>query len=321
MYWVMLLLTLGPTPVSIAACRFAMSAAYIWSGIQKFNPRYFQEVPHWFVAPAAGWPLPSTVIDLLRGSVVAAPFLELSIGLALWIAPLRWVAMGAVLAIHLGALVFLGPLGHKYNWVVWPWNLAMIGLVWALFANGRWGRQRKVQSLTPQLSNKPGRSKLERGLSTGAGLFNQTLTDLKRSKAVLLATALYSLLPILSFFGRWDSDFSFALYSENQAVANIFVTEAFGDRLPAHMRPYVKPFAQVFDPERQAPFTFAFQAWCYEELGVPPIPEPRNFRFVFNFLRSYSRDPADLRMIVGQRAGPVVFYQGDRREFLTPAGR
>ena len=36
--------------------------------------------------------------------------------------------------VHLAALLFLGPLGHNYNWVVWPWNLAMIGLVWALFA-------------------------------------------------------------------------------------------------------------------------------------------------------------------------------------------
>src|SRR5262245_12139748 len=34
MYWVMLLLTLFPEPTALAACRFAVSVAYIWSGIQ-----------------------------------------------------------------------------------------------------------------------------------------------------------------------------------------------------------------------------------------------------------------------------------------------
>ena len=52
---------------------------------------------------------------------------------------------------------------------------------------------------------------------------------------------------------------------------------------------------------------------------MPPIPEPRNFRSIFNFLRVYSRQPEDLRMMVGTRGGPVIFYQGDNVEVLEPA--
>src|SRR5882724_3847203 len=71
MYWVMLLITLLSVPVSIPACRCAISVAYIWSGIQKCNPKFFQVVPDWFVAPAAHWHLPSGAIDLLRWCVTA----------------------------------------------------------------------------------------------------------------------------------------------------------------------------------------------------------------------------------------------------------
>lgn len=46
-------------------------------------------------------------------------------------------------------------------------------------------------------------------------------------------------------------------------------------------------------------------------MHVPPASEPRNFRSVFNALRPYAKEPEDLRMIVGERGGRVMFYQGD----------
>jgi hypothetical protein len=58
---------------------------------------------------------------------------------------------------------------------------------------------------------------------------------------------------------------------------------------------------------------------CYEDLHVPPIPEPLSFLCVFRFLRAYSPQSEDLRMIVGTRGGPVLFYQGDSVEFLQQA--
>ena len=149
-------------------------------------------------------------------------------------------------------------------------------------------------------------------------LLQQTIVDLRRSKCALVVLAFYSLLPILSYSGRWDSYFSFSLYSENAAVANIFISQEFGERLPPHLRPYIQRFPQAFDPQHQGPFTFGFQAWGYEELHVPPISELRNFRSIFRFLGAYSKEPNDLRMIIGQRSGPVIFLEGDREEFLTP---
>jgi hypothetical protein len=290
MYWVMLLLSLTRGPAAIAACRCALSVAYIWSGIQKFNPAFFGGIPDFFAAPAADWHLPSTIIHLLRWLIATAPFAEVGIGLALWIRPLRRFAIGAAVALHVGTLLFLGPLGRNYNFIIWPWNLAMIGLVCSLFAN----RSRSAQSDLR---------------------ISQTLLEMRRSKFVAVVVALYSFLPALSYAGWWDSDFSFTLYAETQANANIFVTRDFADRLPAKLRRYVRPFPE-HDPQFQGPNVFMFGIWCYEALHVPFVPEPRNFRSLFRHLRAYAKEPKELRMIIGPRSGPVIFYEGDTCVFL-----
>ena len=289
MYWVMLGLTLLPAPASIAACRWAVSVAYLWSGVQKCQPAFFHTVPAWFTAPATHWHLPSAVIDLLRWSVASAPFVELGIGVALWMPRLRWAAIGAAAVVHLTALLFLGPLGYNYDVVVWPWNLAMLGLVIVLFAMAPEARIRR------------------------------TLADLRASKPALTIVALFSLLPLLSYVGWWDSYFSFTLYADNQAKADIFVTEAFSKRLPPGMRAHVHQLRQAYDPQIQGPCVFDFQTWGFHELHVPPMFEPRSFRSIFKFLRAYSGDPADLRMIIAPRAGPLVLYQGDRQQRLVPS--
>jgi len=288
MYWVMLGLTLLPAPASIAACRWAVSVAYLWSGLQKLQPAFFHDVPAWFIAPAAHWHLPGAVLNLLRWAVATAPFVELGIGAALWVPRLRWAAIGAAAVVHLTALLFLGPLGYNYDVVVWPWNLAMLGLVVVLF-----------------------------GLAPPARL-TRTFVALRSSRVAWPALAAFSLLPVLSYFGWWDSYFSFTLYAGNQAKADIFVTQAFRDRLPAAMRAHVHQLRQAYNPQLQAPYVFDFQSWGFQELHVPPLFEPRSYRSIYRFLRAYSADPNDLRMIIAPRAGAPIFCQGDRQWPLAP---
>ncbi len=301
LYCVMLGLTLLPGPISLAACRCAISVVYLWSGIQKLNPRFFQVEPTWFVAPAANWHLPAIVMDLLQLAVTCTPFIELAIGLALWSGRLWRGVLAATLLIHLGAILFLGPLGYNYNWVVLPWNLAMIALVCVLFLP-----RKRVAGAK---KNRP---------ATAAVTFPGAIAELRSSKPALIVVACFALLPLFSYVGLWDSYFSFSLYAENSATANIFVTKAFGDRLPPKLRALVKPFPQTYDPQFQGPFIFSYGPWCYQELHVPPIPEPRAFLAIYRYLRNYSREPEDLRMIVGQRGGPVIFYEGYTHKFLTP---
>jgi hypothetical protein len=316
MYWVMLLLTLFPAATGLAACRFAMSVAYLWSGIQKCNAGY-QGVPSWFIAPATHWHLPEFVIDLLRWSVAAAPVTEMAIAICLWIPRLRRAAMMVVLILHLMALLFLGPLGHNYNWVVWPWNIAMIALVWVLFTADRFWERRGGSDKATDKGDRAHRSRV----AVPGGGVQKAFVDLRGSRVALCVVGLYALLPVLSYAGWWDSYFSFSLYSGNIGSVNIFVTQPFADRLPPKLNRYVQPFQPNYDPQHQGPLLFNIDAWAYEELHVPPVPEIRNYRSVYRALRVYSKEPGDVRMIIGPRAGPVLFQEGDRCETLTPLSR
>jgi uncharacterized membrane protein YphA (DoxX/SURF4 family) len=315
----MLLLSLLPAPSALAACRCAVSAIYIWSGIQKMNTRFFAVTPEWFVAPATNWHLPQVLLDFLKLSVQSAPFVELAIGLLLWFPKLRRAAFIAVILTHAFALLFLGPLGHDYNWVVWPWNLAMIALVLGLFARGKLFEKQAAATNEANKLKPDDRSKKSRkpalAAPTFAG-FSETFSELRRSRPALCIVALFALLPVLSYSGRWDSYFSFSLYSENLAVANIFVSESFRDNLPPHLKNYTHKFPQAYDSQHQCPYVISFTAWGFEETHVPPISEPRNFVNVYRSLLPYAKTPGDLRMLIGPRSGPVIFHEGNRVEFL-----
>jgi uncharacterized membrane protein YphA (DoxX/SURF4 family) len=321
MYWVMLLLSVFRSPAASAACRIAIAAVYFWSGIQKINPRFFQVTPDWFVAPALNWHLPSGAIDLLKLSVKAAPFIEIAIGLLLWFPKLRRIAFALTILTHAFALLFLGPLGHNYNWVVWPWNLAMIALVLSLFAKGKIFELPRPAPTSEKAKPICSANKNTPPPAASGDAFGLTTTHIELwcSRAALVVVALYSLLPILSYSGRWDSYFSFSLYSENLAVANIFVTESFRANLPPQLQRHVETFPQAYDPEHQGPLLFVFPNWAYEELHVPTLFEPRNFVNIYRALQPYAQTPADLRMIIGPRSGPVIFREGERVEFLQRA--
>jgi hypothetical protein len=325
MYWVMLLFTLFSEKTAITACRIGMSVVYLWSGIQKCNHRFFEVQPAFFVEPLTHWHLPKLFLDLTRWAVACAPFIEMGIGVALWSPKLRRGAIGAAMAVHGFSLLVLGPLGHNYNWVVWPWNLAMPALLWVLFAKGEYWARRVAEAVpsTVPKEEKPAtkvKAPVKKAVSASAtdGGLKQAFGELLKSKPALAIVVGYALLPILSYSGKWDSYFSFCLYSENSASANIFVTQAFADRLPPPMQKQVKKFSETYDPQHQGPLIFNSGGWGYEELHVPPISEPRNFASIYKALQTWAQQPEDLRMIVGQRSGPVIFYEGDSREYLTP---
>jgi hypothetical protein len=311
MYSVMLGLTLLPERAVLAAGRCAVAAAYLWSGIQKCNSIFFHNVPAWFVAPAAKWHLPALAITLLRWAVATAPLVEIAIAIALWSARFRCWGIALVVLVHLAALLFLGPLGYGYDFVVWPWNLAMMGFVIVLF-----GRVTESGTPGPPASSAGKAQSLNLGLHFP--LFARTIAELRTSRLAVTIIALFTLLPALSFAGLWDSYFSFTLFAESQAKADIYVTEVFRNRLPPGIAAHVHKFRLAFDPRIQGPYVFDFQTWGYKTMRAPPIFEPRNYRSIFRYLRGWSRAPGDLHMIIAPRAGPIVFYEGDARVPLVP---
>ena len=276
MYWVMLLLTLAEERAAFVGCRFAVAAVYVWSGIQKCNPHYFDLVVPWFVKPAAAW-LPSFAATGFQWAVAAAPTIEVFIGLGLWFSRTRRAAVTAAFTVHLSALLFLGPIGHKQNWIVWPWNLAMPALVVILFPRGP---------------------------------VEEVWAGLKRSSWSAAVVALFWLLPILSFLGKWDSYLSFSLYTGNLTKADIFISASLRERLPPALQEFIVPTPAPYNEQLQGPYVVLVELWADKILRVPPLPEARNYRHLAKYLTSFSADPNDVHLVLIPRVGKVLFYRG-----------
>ena len=273
-YWVMLLLNVLPGPTAMAACRLAFSIVYFWAGVQKLNGSFESQVPAWFIQPAADWGWPRSIIAILRACVLLTPFLEIFIGTGVWFRTTRWFAIGIAAILHTGTLLFLGPFGHDVNKTVWPWNIAMIALIIILFGGKQF-----------------------------VGL-PETLRELRRSLAGVLIVGLYGLLPILSFFGLWDSYFSFSLYSFNVAKAEVYLSQSCVARLPSKLQSYVYP-VKNYNPALQLPYMFEYTMWAEADMGSPPMPEPRGYRVLFRRIASYGTSDSDCLMLLKTRTGRI----------------
>lgn len=276
MYWVMLLLTLARGTSALMACRIAISAVYIWGGAQKLTPEFFNLVAPWFVNPASAW-LPASAVTALKWGVYSAPFVEVFIGLALWFQRTRKPAIIATIVIHVVAILFLGPLGHQHNWIVWPWNLVMPALVIVLFPRGA---------------------------------LENVWSNLRRPFWCFATIALFSLLPILSFFGKWDSYLSFSLYTGRLTKADIFISASLREKLPPQLHEFIVATPAPFNEQLQGPYVVLTELWADKILRTPPLPEARNYRNVARYLASFAGDPNDLRMVLIPRVGKPLFYRG-----------
>jgi hypothetical protein len=231
---------------SLNACRLIIACTYFWSGLQKLNWNFAHADFPWLMAPLLKH-LPESCHQFLDGSPWAAALTECAIGLGLLVWPLRPLAVVGALSMHLLILYCLGPWGHRWNTVVWPWNVAMMVFVVVLFS--------RTRQLMPWHILWPRRF-----------LF---------ARLVLL----FGILPLLNFFDCWDSYLSAALYSGNTPDARIFISEDVLDRLPNDVKYHVWVGGNTpddFDPD--CPYEVDIGGWSMAELNVPCYPAERVYR-------------------------------------------
>lgn len=252
---------------TLAAWRAVLVGLYLWSGVQKLNVTFMTHLFPWLVEPLAGV-LPLGLQRVLLGGWMLVPAMEIAVAVGLLVPRLRRVAVRAAVATHLVILGLLGPLGHRTNAVVWPWNVAMAALVVVLFWNGGPAPARHV--LVPR----------RLGVHAAALVF-------------------FGVLPALSFSARWDAYLSGALYSGNIKAAALSVTDAVAARLPDPARRHVarnRMGANVLD----------VWEWSMDELAVPSYPEDRVFRAVARDVCRLAADPADVALVVFGRPGALT---------------
>jgi uncharacterized membrane protein YphA (DoxX/SURF4 family) len=251
---------------SINACRLIMASIYIWSGLQKINPGFANEVFPWLIGPLLNAMASRTQEFALRAWFLA-PFIEVAIGVGLLNAAFRKIAVFMAVAMHCVLLLALGPLGLDTNNVVWAWNIVMVALVIVLFAG------------IPRL-------RMKEIVFPGGRRFR---------RFVLIAA---TIAPALSLFGAWDHYPSWALYSGARDEGVIYISDALFNRLPSGIQKYV--YEDSADMNR-----LDIYRWSASELNVPVYPEVRVYLNIAKTLCRYSTEPADVSLEVTMRESLV----------------
>jgi uncharacterized membrane protein YphA (DoxX/SURF4 family) len=180
--------------------RFVIAAQYIWSGLQKANDSFIEQVWPTFADPL----FHALHLPLAAGHVVgfAVPLLEIAVGCSLFIPRARRVGVIAACVTH--ATILASLLASGENVVVWPWNVAMPVLDFVLFWN--------------------------------ATSVPWSISSIRRFPQSIAFVLLVGVLPALSFVGYWDAYASWALYSGNTAQAVVVIDPSALDSLPDILR-------------------------------------------------------------------------------------
>jgi hypothetical protein len=245
---------------ALNACCLIVAATYIWSGLAKLNPSFATVIFPAFVEPFASR---GVVLApwLVRALAVVTPALECLVGVGLLIKRLRPAALFLAIAMHVCILMVLGPLGRRFNIVIWPWNLAMIAFLLILFF-------RRAET--------PGFRDIVLG------------REFAFHNVVLI---LFGVLPALSFFHLWDDYLSSALYTGNTNSGVVYLTDDAFEQLPAQIQDHVNEEG----PNRSS---LDMNDWSFEELSVPSYPQVRIYKSVAKRLCGYVSNGSGVELVV-----------------------
>jgi predicted DCC family thiol-disulfide oxidoreductase YuxK len=247
--------------VALHALRLMVAAIYFYSGLQKLNLQFITTVFPWMSEPIVLLlPESMALVPFVFG--VFVPFIEMAIGIGLLTKQFRtWALLGTIGMLVL-VMFSLGPFGHNWNHVVWPWNVVIAASAWILF----W-RTNKCSL--------------------------RDIVWVKNSLVHKLVIIFFCALPALSFINLWDSYPSFSLYSGTTAKFHIELKRDALLSLPPIAKEYV-----VYDFNE---VRLDYYSWSFDELRVPVYPEVRVYRKVAAQLCATNDHPDSLLFTVYDR--------------------
>lgn len=222
--------------------RLIIMGIYLWSGIHKMNLSFINGTFKHILIDFLGFQNRSFVDDIINIGFFI-PLFEIAISVFLFVPKLRNIGVYYATATHIFILLYLSPLGVNDNSIVYPWNVAMIFIVFILF----YRTKDKIS------------------------IFKFQKIDLR----AILVTILIYIFPILNFFGLWDNYLSFSLYSDKTNSYYIVIAQSQIDKVDKRLSRYFLPIdnvkgGQIIDVGK----------WSEMELNVPFYPETRTFKKV-----------------------------------------
>ncbi|OIQ18706.1 MAG: hypothetical protein BM557_07235 [Flavobacterium sp. MedPE-SWcel] len=233
---------------------FILASIYIYSGFHKVNGGFLYTIWEQMMLRNFMGISNKTIIDnKLHYVGLILPVIEILSGFGLLFLKNKRTPALVLITMHLFILLFIGPLGINHNMVVWPWNVAMIALLYILFIKN---------------------STLEYSLKTITKKWN------------LIVLLFWGILPAFSFIGYWEHYLSSSLYSGNTVNMSI----CFKDKEDAKLfEPYLsnKDRYNVCNGESR----LSLLHWAYTEMRVTPYPEVWYYkRFKEQYIKQYGKD-------------------------------
>lgn len=263
---------------ALGACALVVAGTYFWSGWQKFNGGFVHDTFPWLMAPFTGG-RPAGGPWMSAAGWLAGP-LEAVAGLALLLPRSRAAAVAFLIGMHGFILSSVGPWGHDWNHVVWPWNLFMIAAMLALFT----GRPGALPDLLPPARlDWPG---------------------------AWLVVFVWWLLPAASFGGWWDPYLSSSLYSGASLKGRLEVRDEVLDGLPDACRRAARPL-------RPGWHVVSVQDWSVDALRASAYPARRVLAGVGQAVAD--RAPAgDVTLVIEERPAWRTGARSRTRVELAP---
>ncbi len=226
----------------LTCSRIIMIGIYFWSGIHKLNLNFLDVTYENILREFFGFK-DVTFINSIKPLGYVIPLTEICIGIFLCFPKLRNAAVYMAIASHLFILGYLSPLGINSNSIVFPWNVAMIVIVFILF-----------YKTTDKLELKQ---------------------KLKHNFRIPVIIILTWILPALNFFGLWDNYLSFSLYADKGDEYYIVIAEGQLNKIDKDLSQYYLPADGL-----QGGQIINLGKWSMQELNVPFYPERRTFKKV-----------------------------------------
>ena len=252
---------------TLNACRFIIATIYFWSGIQKLNPEFINSVFPWMVGPIVQL-FPDTTQSTFYAFGMFVPFIEIGIGIGL-LTRFKNIGIGFAFAMCIFVLWTLGPFGHNWNSVVWPWNITLLALVCILF----------IKTDIPPIYK---------------------ILNIKKYVFHRVVLVVFGFLPMLYFFNVWDSYLSWSLYSGTTNQSTLYISDSVKERLPKDMQQFVQT-----DTESKS--SISILDWSFTELNVPPYPETRIFKNIAQNVCKYADNPNNV--VLDMRGRVSWFYR------------
>ncbi|MFT6441090.1 MAG: hypothetical protein ACJASM_000625 [Salibacteraceae bacterium] len=215
------------------AFRISVVGFYVWAGIFKLNPGFNDYIIPYVVSPLTNY-LSSFKTDIYAISS-AFPYLETLFAVGILIPKISKYSVIGLIGFHGIILLLLGPIGLNTNSVIWIWNLAMIGVLWF-------------------------------GIGKSEPLYNSKFWFKNRS-VTWLSLCLFTILPILNFFGLYNKSSAFEIYSGTNYVANLKMSLNGISEISKTIEPHSYKFQDSL-------FISTYDLYI-KEYNLPPNPDPK----------------------------------------------